>query len=352
VAVWSRNLDKKALMRVFPHVILGKHLGVAVTVKKQVWRLAVACALLFSSVAGLMLAETALANPGFIFERALQPIIIASNGYMSDPTQSIQRNGNTYFLTKDVEGRSLSITRSNMILDGGGHLLNCTPDTHDAIVLHSVSNVTVKNLQIIGGGKYAVALRNSSNCTIEDVESTHSIYFSQSQFNTISKCNVGIEIGGGSNNNTITKNNVAYIFFDRAPKSFNIFFLNNIMLNEYPDLFSANLWDNGSVGNYWSNYTTTWPTASEIGYTGIGNIPYVVMRSDYSTKESPSALNVDHFPLMYPYDVEKDQIALPDRSFQPSSENMSSIVPMAGVSTITITGIAAGIIYHQKKRKR
>jgi hypothetical protein len=59
---WSRNLDKKALMRVFPHVILGKHLGVAVTVKKNAYGLTLAFALLFSAAAGLSLVDLANAD--------------------------------------------------------------------------------------------------------------------------------------------------------------------------------------------------------------------------------------------------------------------------------------------------
>jgi hypothetical protein len=240
----------------------------------------------------------------------------------------------------------LIIDRSNIILEGKGHLLNCTGYINHAILLAGVTNVTIKNLEIIGGNA-AVAIIDSSHCIVEGVKSTHSIYFSGSQFNTVSKCNIGIELWGGSYNNTFAKNNVYHIVLDQSSKSFNIFFLNNIILSKYPDLFSANFWDNGSVGNYWSNYTIKYPHASEIGYTGIGNTPYVVMRSDYATKEFPNAINIDYYPLMYPYDIKNDKIALPAR--EPESFPTALAVGASGAS-IAIIGV--GLLVYFKKRKR
>ena len=51
-------------------------------------------------------------------------------------------------------------------------------------------------------------------------------------------------------------------------------------------------WDNGTMGNYWSDYLTLHPNASEIGASGIGDAPYVIDEN-----------NVDHFPLMTPPDA-------------------------------------------------
>jgi parallel beta-helix repeat protein len=47
-------------------------------------------------------------------------------------------------------------------------------------------------------------------------------------------------------------------------------------------------WDNGSVGNYWSDYSSKYPDVSEIGASGIGDTPYVIDDN-----------NVDRYPLVH-----------------------------------------------------
>jgi hypothetical protein len=326
---------------VFPHVILGKHLGVALAVKKNAYGLTLALSLLLSAAAGVMLvvpaeANFALINPG-------PKIVIASDGSITPSTQSIQRDGNNYFLTSDIEGYWLRVERNNIVLDGMGHLLNFTPYTNHAILLRDVTNVTIKNFQIQGGAS-AVALTSSAHCTIEGITSGNDIFVSDSNFNTVTKCNVAITLWLAAHNNTIMKNNITDIF---ASDSNNYFYLNNITLDSYPSIYSDNFWDNGSVGNYWSNYTTKYPHASEIGYTGIGNTPYVVMRSDYATKEFPNATNIDYHPLMYPYDIESDAIAFPTR--EPESFPLFFV---AAVSAVSIGGAAASLFYRRNKNIR
>jgi hypothetical protein len=48
----------------------------------------------------------------------------------------------------------------------------------------------------------------------------------------------------------------------------------------------VNNWDNGYVGNYWSDYQSKYPNASEVDASGIGNTPYVIDTD-----------NMDRYPL-------------------------------------------------------
>jgi hypothetical protein len=50
---------------------------------------------------------------------------------------------------------------------------------------------------------------------------------------------------------------------------------------------SGNMWDNGIIGNYWSDYTTRYPNATEIADSGIGDTPFQL-----------SANNTDRYPIM------------------------------------------------------
>jgi parallel beta-helix repeat protein len=58
----------------------------------------------------------------------------------------------------------------------------------------------------------------------------------------------------------------------------NLVFYNSFM-NNYKNfggnwqVIGANVFDNGSVGNYWDDYLTVYPNASAVGNTGTGNMP-------------------------------------------------------------------------------
>jgi parallel beta-helix repeat protein len=51
----------------------------------------------------------------------------------------------------------------------------------------------------------------------------------------------------------------------------------------------VNVWDDGEKGNYWSDYLTRYPDATEFPTLGVGNIPYHI---------NPN--NIDNHPLMEP----------------------------------------------------
>ena len=49
----------------------------------------------------------------------------------------------------------------------------------------------------------------------------------------------------------------------------------------------GNVWDNGTAGNYWSDYKTRYPNATEIGSSGTGSTSFVINEN-----------NIDRHPLM------------------------------------------------------
>ncbi len=54
----------------------------------------------------------------------------------------------------------------------------------------------------------------------------------------------------------------------------------------------GNVWDNGTAGNYWSDYVTRYPNASEVGSSGIGDTPFYI---------NPN--NIDRYPIMEPVTI-------------------------------------------------
>jgi len=51
----------------------------------------------------------------------------------------------------------------------------------------------------------------------------------------------------------------------------------------------GNVWDNGTSGNYWSDYFIRYPNATQIDGLGIGDTPYYINEN-----------NIDRFPLIEP----------------------------------------------------
>jgi len=98
-----------------------------------------------------------------------------------------------------------------------------------------------------------------------------------------------------------------------------------------------NYWDNGSIGNYWSDYLTKYPNASEIGNSGIGNTPYVVSPS-YSDFD-PIAY-IDHYPLVQPFSE--------DVSGEPEPFPTAAVVAASGVA---VAVVSIGLLVYFKKRK-
>jgi parallel beta-helix repeat protein len=111
-----------------------------------------------------------------------------------------------------------------------------------------------------------------------------------------------------SSNNRFTENNVTgnnqwgiRVLGDQHD---NVIYHNNFIDNKVGDgiqvsmlppaadahVANPSIWDNGTSGNYWSDYLTRYPNASEIGNTGVGGTPFYINEN-----------NIDHHPLMEPY---------------------------------------------------
>jgi parallel beta-helix repeat protein len=256
-------------------------------------------------------------------------ITIGADGSVNPLISSIQQSGSTYLLTTNIAG-NITVQKSNIVLDGNGYKADSVAIGLDLTT--GISNVTVKNFIVDGTSGFAVSYSitsrfkyfgllvfNGSNVLLKNntiINTRHpGVYVST----------VGINIVGGSSNkvigndleknsdglsfshtqdNIVTENNVTanhgwileftwgISFFDAS----NNLIFNNNFIDNYNDPGnyaqvgsedSINMWDDGTVGNYWSDYD-----GIDANGDGIGDTPYEV-----------ESKNTDHYPLIKPSNI-------------------------------------------------
>jgi len=182
-------------------------------------------------------------------------------------------------------------------------------------MLESSKNTITGNSVI--NNKYGLELINCNDNKIIDNNISNNSAFGMlltaSNYNTIKQNNVannGFDVGKldgfgvkllDSSNNRFTENNVTgnnwwgiRVLGDQHD---NVIYHNNFIDNKVGDGLQVSMtgptnpsiWDNGTSGNYWSDYLTRYPNASEIDNTGVGDTPFYI---------NPN--NIDHYPLMEP----------------------------------------------------
>ena len=96
----------------------------------------------------------------------------------------------------------------------------------------------------------------------------------------------GMRFEGDQNNNVIWQNN--FINNRPAGDGLQVSVTGTGILEPRPG--GGNIWDNGTAGNHWSDYTARYPNATQTGSSGTGNTPYLINEN-----------NIDHHPLIAPY---------------------------------------------------
>jgi parallel beta-helix repeat protein len=274
----------------------------------------------------------------------------------------------------------ITVTGNKLAIDANG------------IVLISYSNNTISGNDLSGNYEGAGIICDGSYNTVEENNITlntygikiqgalntinenniHDVYVSISldaDSNTISKNNLsagneGIEVGRVSNNiifgNNITSQSLLGIAIDgfnntlyenrvennrwsvtlgstesRADNNtfyHNDFVNNTLQIGKTWQEYGNNFWDNGKEGNYWSDYTTTYPNATEVDSSGKWNTPYVI-----------DANNTDNYPLMAPFE---------SSSLEPQPEPAPfPTVLIAAAFVIVVVVVGAGLLVYFRKRK-
>lgn len=239
-----------------------------------------------------------------------------SNGIKSYFSSDNSISSNT--ITNNEIGIYCTGTSENNILSGN----NITANTKDGIHLWDSRNTTVENNNIANNIETGVNFFDCRNNKI--LKNTiignngygikfwyHSNENSISE-NHIANNNCGILIDGSFDNkiigNLITENHDWGIRLE-GDQNNNVIYHNTFVDNNangeglqvsipgymgFGDPFvwlpgHGNVWDNGTFGNYWSDYFVRYPNATQIDGLGIGDTPFYINEN-----------NIDRFPVIEP----------------------------------------------------
>jgi parallel beta-helix repeat protein len=238
-----------------------------------------------------------------------------------------------------LESSHYNTVSENKLVADNIYGIRATDSTNNAFTGNHVTDSIGTGVYLIGASSNTVSGNTLANNSwgIRMIESSGSnivsgnnvtnndfgISIVDSRFNKIVENNIAenrqlsIELRGTQGNNTICHNN----FINNNETGFGV-------SNPWP--CNANVWDDGEKGNYWSDYKTRYPNASEVDNSGVGDTPYFI-----------NVNNIDRYPLMAPY-----EIILPTDT-APSSQ-MTLIA--SAIATLAIS-VAAFLVYFTRVKK-
>ena len=354
--------------------------------------------------------------------QSLAGIIINADGSVTPSSPAIQMAENTCIITANLNS-SITVERGNIVVDGANHTLQGPGISQNAIAITLMaSNVTVENLHVTGwkAGVYGAFNNNTiTNNVFAGNYQAVSIYaddyvVSENSISGSSDAAILIDTGAtrpqgddnlitqnqltsnnwaldilNSNGTTIAQNNVTNnavalvlgtLSANVNSAGFQLLYSNNFINNtqilyvpigvpfmqDVVPLSPAGQWDYGSIGNYWSDYLSRYPNATEIDHSGIGDTPYAIIDSttysdDYAngtaiTGTAILGTAIDRNPLMVPFSA--STVTNPKQASSPSPSPPHSPSPTIPEFPSVIIGIAivmtvsAALMVYIKKLKK
>jgi len=240
-----------------------------------------------------------------------------------------------------VEGNDCAIT-GNVIQNSYTGIF-CSTQSSTTIIQNTIK-LSIKNgICFYGGNQNNVSYNNITGNAVSGIEmdgysntisdnnilgnyrgiglgTTYSVVFDN---NIESNTESGIFLAGSKNivsaNNIVSNKYGVFVTSQLTAPMADEIFHNNFESNGYNayDNSSALIesWDSGakSGGNYWSDYLTNAPGASQAGSLGSGNKPYII-----------NSNNADNYPLMSPFDT-SDLGSLPAAIPAPTAQTDSVV---------------------------
>jgi len=307
-------------------------------------------------------------------------ITIKSDGSITPQTAHITHVGDIYKLTGDIWG-SITVEKFNIIIDGAGHTLQGN-GTGRGIQIFNPYNATIKSSydvtvkkfnikgfeegidvfgywgNIISGvvitenivANNNVGIRFSSYARYSNNVIVSNIIVANNEGIAMQMGHVGDESGNTVTSNQIADNQVGMWFlwlgdyyswkpnpFEMNNRIYNNNFVNNsqnvVNAHVIYDPDCANIWDNDTIGNHWSDYNGT-----DNNGDGAGDTPYVIDTN-----------NQDYYPLMSPVNVPKPLSSSPPQETESTAKPFPTTL-VAVASAIAVVVIGSGLLVYFRKR--
>jgi parallel beta-helix repeat protein len=354
----------------------------------------------FLILIGIQAVEVSVANPTHLAPALSNITIAKDGSVQPSSGLIKQNGSTYFLTRSIVGSYCINVLCGNIVFDGQGNSIDSgETKTSFGIHIMYVGNVTVRNV-VINRFYSGIMVEHSGSSKIDNVTISNSesgnlmnmksdgINLLTSVYTKITNCHItncdgaGITLGTASNNNTISDNDISTnqaaisisdsgnnVFFRNnvvnsslavyinrgypnlsvnplTPK--NIFYFNNFINNSQQVDFKqysgkttvdesySNSWDNGSIGNYWSDNNNS--------------NPYVL-----------NDVNIDHFPLNKQITFELSPIQNPVSTIIPSptsnqtlfSEilNPTYLIAIAAVIVIVVVASIALVCIKRRKSK-
>jgi parallel beta-helix repeat protein len=266
-------------------------------------------------------------------------ITVANNGRIG-----LQISGVHNFIERNTGGLVLLSSNSTVFGNSltGFELQNANSNT---IINNTLTGSTMGlyiGSQVASGPKkcsYNLFAGNSMvNCGLWGIllgEGSYNVFFGNIVRNTgegIGHDGYGLALGG---NHLVAENNLflCNIFVDNVKN-----FGSNWAVN------GTNFFDDGKIGNYWDDYLSKYPNVSEVGQSGTGNIPYVLVGM---------GANVDNHPLLNQPDVSDKVPTLPEPWASLLSNSKSPSLPefpSSALLVLLLITVSLAILIYLKRR--
>ncbi len=252
----------------------------------------------------------------------------------NDTISGNQISDNTGLLPEGGDGISLinstliGVADNNVLGNWNGGI-TCSGSSGNRIIGNAISDNRHNGINLVNNSDYNVIALNH---LFDHSTQSHAAVFIQDSVNNYLIANNltnngcwGMQLIGAQQNNTLYFNNFVNNSYS------NVKFNPGVLQVSFTGVANPNYWDNGTFGNYWSDYATRYPNASTLNDSATIQTPFEINQN-----------NIDHYPLLKPFNT-SDVPALPSPSGNVPSITLPATPPHptssptpTNASTVTI----------------